>query len=300
MTTGPVEKGELSRSLDRFTLADQVDQLVEAREADPDVGFLTRLMTLCSLPRTNPGNRHLYKRANGPYRLYMQAGPETRLPYGNLPRLLLAWMCTEAVRTQSRELVLGRSLSDFMEKLGMHPIGEGRTRLRNQMDRLFNAHVSLIYEDNHGKATVNSPIADRTELWWNPKRPDAPTLWDSKIELGEKFFNEIISHPIPLDMNTLKALKRSPLGLDLYLWLTYRVFTLKARFIVLPWELLYRQLGADPARANEKDVVNNFRTKCLRELKKIQLAWPDLQYTTRWGRLLLMPSKPKVPPARDK
>ena len=54
-----------------------------------------------------------------------------------------------------------------------------------------------------------------------------PTLWQSKIELSEKFFNEIISHPVPLDMNILKALKRSTLGLDLYLWLNYRNFTLK-------------------------------------------------------------------------
>ena len=91
-----------------FTQADQVNQLVGASEADPDLGFMARMMVLCSLPRTNPGNRHQYKRVNGPYRLYMQAGPETKLPFGNLPRLILAWLCTEVVRTQSRELVLAR------------------------------------------------------------------------------------------------------------------------------------------------------------------------------------------------
>ena len=51
-----------------FTLADQVDQLIAASEADPDMGFMARLMALCSLPRTNPGNRHQYKRVNGNYR----------------------------------------------------------------------------------------------------------------------------------------------------------------------------------------------------------------------------------------
>ena len=64
------------------------------------------------------------------------------------------------------------------------------------------------------------------EFWWDPKRPDEPMLWDSKIRLGEDFFNEIIHHPVPLDMNTLKAMKRSSLGLDLYLWLAYRTFAL--------------------------------------------------------------------------
>ena len=57
-----------------FTVADQVNQLVGASEADSDLGFMGRTMALCSLPRSNPGNRLLYKRVNGPYRLYMQAG----------------------------------------------------------------------------------------------------------------------------------------------------------------------------------------------------------------------------------
>ena len=88
------------------------------------------------------------------------------------------------------------------------------------MKRLFACTVSLIYEDTSGFSRVSSLVADkRTEFWWDPKRPEERTLWDSKIRLGEAFFNEIIGHPIPLDMNILKALKRSSLGLDLYLWL---------------------------------------------------------------------------------
>ena len=59
---------------------------------------MARLLALCSLPRTNPGNRLQYKRQNGPYKLVMIAGADCKLPFGNLPRLLLAWVCTEAVR----------------------------------------------------------------------------------------------------------------------------------------------------------------------------------------------------------
>ena len=73
-----------------FTLADQVNQLVGASEADPERGFMARMMVLCSLPRSNPGNRHQYKRVNGPYKLIMIAGGDNKLPFGNLPRLLLA------------------------------------------------------------------------------------------------------------------------------------------------------------------------------------------------------------------
>ena len=63
-----------------FTLADQVNALVGASESDPDLGFMARLVVLCSLPRTNPGNRLQYKRANGPYSLIMTAVGKTKLP----------------------------------------------------------------------------------------------------------------------------------------------------------------------------------------------------------------------------
>ena len=282
-----------------FTLADQVNQLVGASEADPDLGFMARTMALCSLPRSNPGNRLQYKRVNGPFTLYMIAGGGNKLPFGNLPRLILAWVCTEAVRTGSRELVLGRSLSDFMRSLGVYSSSGGKhTRLRNQMKRLFNAHVQLIYKDVRGEANVSSSVADRSEFWWNERKPDEPSLWESKIYLGEVFFNEIVRHPVPIDMNTLTALKRSPLGLDLYLWLTYRVFTLRAPQH-LSWQQIYRQFGVDPAKANDNLTVQNFRRDCLRELKKIKLAWAELNYTTAPGVLILLPSTPAIPPSSD-
>ena len=194
-----------------FTQADQVDQLVRAALADPDTGFMARLMMLCSLPRTNPGNCKEYKRVNGPFTLIMFSSSASKLPFGNLPRLLLAWLCTEAVRTQSRELVLGSSLSGFMRRLDMVPIGGGsrgeRTRLCNQMKRLFNAHIQLAYEDEQVSASVNPPVASRTGFWWNERKISERLGWESKIELSEDFFNAIIRHPVPLDMNTLKAMK---------------------------------------------------------------------------------------------
>ena len=78
-------------------------------------------------------------------------------------------------------------------------------------------------------------------------------------------------------MNTLTALKRSSLGLDLYLWLVYRTFALRAPKR-LTWRLLYSQFGAHPANASDRVTVRNFQRKVLRELKKIKiaLAWPEL------------------------
>ena len=161
------------------------------------------------------------------------------------------------------------------------------------MKRLFDCTVKLTYMDERGEASVKAVITDRTEFWWN--KPNESTLWDSEIELSEKFFNEIINHPVPLDMNTLKALKRSTLGLDLYLWLVYRTFSLRAP-LRLSWRHLYRQFGAHPAKASNKFTVHAFRYKVLRELKKVKLAWPELNYTTPPGVLILHPSTPAIAP----
>ena len=84
---GPVKKlrDATPQAVHHFTRFDQVNQLVEASEADPDLGFMARLMALCSLPRTNPGNQSKYvKRRNGPYTLGMTAGINSKLPFGNI------------------------------------------------------------------------------------------------------------------------------------------------------------------------------------------------------------------------
>ena len=143
--SGPVKliRDATPQALHHFTRFDQVNQLVSASEADPDLGFMARLLALCSQTRTNPGNRLRYVRRNGPYTLGMTAGVNNKLPFGNLPRLIVAWVCTEVVKTGRRELILGSSLSEFMGKLGMDSVGGARTRLRNQMRRLFNAQCPV-------------------------------------------------------------------------------------------------------------------------------------------------------------
>ena len=115
------------------------------------------------------------------------------------------------------------------------------------------------------------------------------------IQLGARFFHEIITNPLPINMKILKAMKRSPL--DLYLWLTYRTFGL-TRPLRLTWTQLYRQFGANPARATDQGTVDNFRRDWLRELKKIKRSWPDLHDRTVKGALLLSPSPPVIAPSQ--
>ena len=287
------------QALYHWTLADQLEDLEKARDTAPEIGFMMRLLALCTLPRTNPTGRTQYVRRNGPYTLTMTAtGTPPQLPYGNIPRLLLAWVCTEAVRTQGRVLKLGRSLSQFMRKVGIESHSGGvrgdRTRIRNQMRRLFSANVTLQHKNERSERFISSNIVDCAEYWWD-SHGDHPVLWDSTIELSEKFYEEIIGCPVPIDMHILRSMKRNALGLDLYLWLNYRMFTLREP-MRLTWRQIYRQFG--PTDKADKVTINNFRIQVLRELSKLKDAWPQLDYRTPPGCLVLHPSPPRIAPVR--
>ena len=283
-----------------WTRDDQIDGLIRVADREPEVGFMVRLLALCTLPRTDPGTLTHYVRRNGRYALVVIAGgPEPRLPFGVLPRLLLAWICTEAVRTRSRRLVLGRSVAEFMRRLGVQSSDSAgrngiRTRLREQMTRLFRASIELTEELPDGVHTIADRVTTDMRLWWKPRRSDETVRWDSAIVLGHDFFNEILAAPVPIDMQVLRELRRSSLGLDLYLWLTYRLFRLD-RPLRLTWWQVYRQFALRPERELGRS-VKDFRRDVLRELGKIRIAWPQLSYSTPKGFLVLRPSPPRISP----
>ena len=132
-----------------FTRFDQVDQLVRASEAAPDTGFMARLMMLCSLPRTNPGTQLQYKRVNRTLHSdHDRRGSNRAALRQSLPPVARL-VCTEAVRTQSRELFLGASLSGFMRKLDMAPQPD---------EAALQRAYQLAYEDRQVSASVNSPV----------------------------------------------------------------------------------------------------------------------------------------------
>jgi hypothetical protein len=131
-------------------------------------------------------------------------------------------------------------------------------------------------------------IADDVALWWEPRMPDQTALWGNEIVLSERFYQEVTRRPIPLDLRALRALKRSPLGLDLYTWLCHRIsYVTKPSFI--PWRAIHGQFGADYSD------VKNFKRKANRELRKISLLWPELTLEKVSGGIKLFPSQTHVP-----
>ena len=274
---------------------------IEAQEAKQAgaVGFMARALTQATMPhKATPGCE--FKRRNGSFSLTMLSPSDIGLPYGSIPRLLLSWMTTEAVRTRSPVLELGPTLSAFMAELGLTCRGGERgdiTRFRNQTLRLFCSTVSCRYEDKTHDEGGNLNIVEKYSLWWNPKAPDQMPLWKSTVTLGNNFFNEIIDRPVPVDMRALKALKRSPLALDVYCWLTYRMSYLR-KPVEIPWPALQIQFGAD--YASDEQGLRNFKKKFLHHLRAVHVIYPEADVEDGERGLLLKPSKPHVaqlPPA---
>ena len=165
----------------------------DAREVGA-LGFMARAMVQATLPhRKVEGNE--FERRNGNFTLSLMAPSKIGLPYGSVPRLLLAWVTTEAVKTQTRELELGDSMSAFMAELGLSATG-GKTgsitRLKNQTRRLFAATVSASYQDADKTADIGYRLADRSVLWWHSKEPEQAGLWKSTVTLSEQFFKEVV------------------------------------------------------------------------------------------------------------
>lgn len=248
------------------------------------LGFTARAMIQATLPHSKVAGNE-FERRNGNYTLTLLAPSKVGLPYGTIPRLLLAWLTTEAVKTRSRELELGDNLSGFMAELGMMPTG-GRwgsiTRLKDQTRRLFSCTVSATYEDGQKSAFLNQSIASNAMLWWDDKDPEQAGLWQSTVTLSESFFNEVVSHPVPVDMRALEALRKSPLALDIYFWLTHRASYAK-RPSVIRWSALALQFGSEYTRQRD------FKAAFLAELRKVFAVYCGVQVEVTDDGLLVKP-----------
>jgi Plasmid encoded RepA protein len=290
-----------------------VDAVVALKENPSafDRSYLARELVQCTLPYRDPGSVPSWGRRNGNLRLGITPGwdfvrNETiGFPYGTKPRLLLYWMTTEAVQKQDKCLYLGPSYSAFIRKLGLNdrsgggPRGDQQT-LRNHVRRLFAARISfqqsVVETTRAGERWVNMEITKGGELWWDPRDPEDVEKWEGYITLGDAFFQAITASPVPVDFRHLKALKNSPLTLDLYAWATHKAFlaqsTGKAQFG--PWGALVAQFGADYGRTRD------FRDQAIKSLQKILRIYEGLKLElTEQGITVLASSRPAIPSSRQ-
>jgi hypothetical protein len=262
-----------------------------AREAGA-LGYMCRALALATMPHSRQESPE-FTRRNGAFSMTMLARSDIGLPYGSIPRLVVSWITTEAVRTKERELVLGESLSAYMRELDLAPTG-GRwgtiSRLREQMRRLLSASVMAIYEDDQTWMHKSVQMFSDAKLWWSPKNPEQAGLWKSTLTLGADFFEEVVERPIPVDMRALNALKRSPMALDIYVWLTYRNSYLR-RPTLIPWAALQAQFGA--GYPNTSRGLADFRQAYRKALKKVLTIY-QAKVDDRSDGLLMRPSRTHV------
>lgn len=291
---------------DDLAFANQAAQLWG--EACEDVSFLARIFTQTALPYRDPGNVPEWQRRNGSLTLTVQPGASsvdprtgqktpTGYPYGSIPRLLLVWMSTEAVRTGERVLPLGESLSDFMRQLGLIVSGGQHgniRRLREQAERLFRAHITIDVREASGTWTrarsERLNVAQSYDLWHSAMHPEQPALLPSYVKLSQEFFEEVTLRPVPLSLDALRALRGSPMRLDIYAWLAHRMSYLHKPTVV-SWNSLMLQFGSNAATNRGRRM---FRQDFLAHLSPVLAMYPEARVTPTDSGLLLNPSRTHV------
>jgi len=166
-------------------------------------GLTSWIFAQATIPHRDP-NQKTFTRKNGNLTLSITDVADVGLPYGSTPRLILAWLTTEAYLKQSRTIELGHSIKYFMNSIGIHKVSGGKNgsinRVKSQAQKLFSSSINYKIVNKDGMEFGNSSIAKRTVLFWNENSSNSRSVWPSEVELTTDFYNEIIARPIPIDL----------------------------------------------------------------------------------------------------
>lgn len=273
------------------------------------VGYMARGMVNASMPYKNP-KAEVFKRVSGDYTLRIVGGEEG-IPFGVYPRLLMLWLTTEVVRTKTRDVLLGESLSEFLRNaLGVDRITGGTrgtgTLVADQMKRLFGSMVSMKYAPKTGGsrkpyAINNVLVAEQLHLadesgdyLWVPQTEESKG-WRSNVRLSQPFFEELRDGPVPIDVVSYKTLRDSPLAMDIYSWMGYRMSYVDGPLTV-SWERLMLQFGS--SYPNTQQGIRNFRKNFRSALSLVHGVYPEARFDTNTTGLVLKPSPTPISKSR--
>ncbi len=257
---------------------------------------------MATLPYMDQGSILTWVRRAGDFQLMVRAHPEFGLPFGVYPRLLSMWITNEIKLTQSRTIKLEGSYHAFLRELKLHTDGMTRSRFSNQANRLLLSAISYERMDASRRSYVDAAVATRYDSWWNVTDPEnrpprtgevPPSDMDvangpnRQITVGEVFFEHVMKHSFPLDLRIVHALKRSPLALDLYAWLTYRYFSVD-KPTPISWASIYNQFGV-----NFKS-LRMFRYWAGKYLDQIKVVYPEAKFQKKVRHLILLPSRTSI------
>lgn len=283
-------------------------RLIDASEfvfdASPDeILFQHTVLCQTCLPYRNPGDeRREWERANGSVRLKVIAGealhPELEqfvpvgLPFGPKPRLIMAYLNAEAIRTQRPEIEVEGSLTAFVKRIGLDANGHSLRVIKDQLTRLSASlvRIGVVARNEHGPGsrTSNVPFVEEFDLFPN-KDERQRVFWPGRVKLNPTYFESLQRHAVPLHPHALGALSHSAMGLDVYSWLAQRLHRVKPdapQFV--SWKALKDQFGWQYGR------MDNFRRVFRDTLRTVLTQYPGAKIETDERGLTLHHSPPPV------
>jgi hypothetical protein len=242
------------------TLRSDVDRAVVEAAAgylsseDTDIGYLFSGWAQAALPHRRLPDDTPWQVTTDRVALIVQPGlrpapggkpVSVGVPYGSRARLILLYLQTEAIRTNCREVELGRSLHAWLRRLEIPIGGKQMATVRDQAERISRCRLSFQIKQGTRTGLVNQHILE-TSMFIEDDTAQGG-LFVETASLSQSFFEELKRHPVPVEEAAVRQLANNSLALDVYCWLAYRLHSLKDP-ITVSWKALHGQFGRSVAR----------------------------------------------------
>jgi hypothetical protein len=219
----------------------------------------------------------------------MQGEPESvGVPYGSRARLILLRLQSEALRTQSREVELGRNLNDWLTKMGIPVGGRSFKEVKDQTERISRCRLTFEIRQGNRVGMTNQNIMESAIFFESPD-PAQGTLFAQHARLSEAFFTSLQKHPVPIEEAAIRAIANNSMAIDIYAWLAYRLHALP-KATPVSWRALKQQFGISFSR------LDNFKATFCSNLKLAMAVYREAKIEDGPQGLILYPSKPPVAP----
>jgi hypothetical protein len=262
---------------------------VLSEEADK-LGFTYSGFALTSLPH-KPQTETVWRREGHNLTMLIQSGINRSgeplgVPYGSYARFILLFLQSEAIRTNSREIELGRSMRVWLGNMGLS-IGGTTYRMVNEQARRISGCTLTFYADRDKKEVMRRGGFVDGSITMVDVMSDQPTLWQERVLLNEEFYRALQAHPVPLNETALRAIGPRSMVLDIYIWLAYRLHALKSD-VEVSWPSLHSQFGAGYGR------LRDFRAGFTNGLELALAVYPEAHISMDERCVVLRPSRPAV------
>jgi hypothetical protein len=203
---------------------------------------------MTSLPHKRTDAPHWKREGNGT-KLFVESGIDSNgqqigVPYGSFTRLILLYLQTEAIRTNSPEVELGRSMKNWMLKMSLTTGGQ-TYRLVSEQARRISACRLTFFTDRAGAEYRHNGAFVRDAISMTGVADERqPSLWQDKVRLDDGFWESLKAHPVPVLEEAVKAIGAKSMAIDVYIWLAYRLHVL-SKSTPVSWAAIHAQLGAD-------------------------------------------------------